>query len=430
MEKKKFIFAMMLLLGMLFCIGCANKSTNTASKSTTDSTKATSEAKKAEATAEPVPTVSLADLPKPATKYVTDEMYKNAMLSEGNLGRLAAVMRKAAKGEEITVGVIGGSITAGCTTTTPDKAYANQFNEWWVKAFPKAKINFVNAGIGATTSYLGVHRVQKDLLDKKPDVVVVEFAVNDSDTLFFKETYEDLVRRILKAENNPAVILLFLTPESGYCAQTSELLVGFKYDLPRISYKNMVIKEMTKGTLQWKDLTGDGTHPNDKGHGMIGEILYRYLNNVYAKLNTITDKVEPLNTKPFFCERYIDGSIIDSTGIKPTSLGSFSKASINSQFPNDWTTNSGKKSIKFEIEAQNIGIMYQKTVDGKSGQYDVYVDGEFKTTLDANFKGGWGPYVESTEVYRSDSKAKHTVEIKKHADSTGNVFSICSLLIS
>jgi hypothetical protein len=292
------------------------------------------------------------------------------------------------------------------------------------------KVNVVNAGIGGTTSYLGVHRVDQDLLSKKPDVIIVEFSVNDANTLFFKKTYEDLVRRILKSENNPAVILLFMPMENGSGAQTNDLLIGFRYDLPRISYGQLVFKAVEKGTFTWTDISPDGIHPNDRGHAMVGEVLFRYLDTVYAKLDTIKDEVKPLDITPFFNEAYIDANILDSANTEPERMGSFQKSSVDPVFQNDWTTSSGNDGIVFETEARNIGIMYRKTTDGKSGQFDVYIDDTFAMTLDGDFTGGWGNYQETTEVYSSDIRKKHKIEIKRHADSTGDVFSILGLLIS
>jgi len=379
-----------------------------------------------------VPTTAEANvnLPQPSTNYITDDMYKNALLNEGNLARLAATMKKARNGEEITVGVIGGSITQGSLASNPEKCYASLFFKWWQTAFPNTKINFVNAGVGGTTSYLGVHRVDTDLLSHHPDVVVVEFSVNDSNTLFYKETYEDLVRRILEQENMPAVVQLMMTMEDGTSAQTQHLLVGFKYNLPRISYGNMVMKEIANGTFTWDDISPDNIHPNDRGHAMVGEILWRYLNSVYAKLDIITEEPAPFDVEPFFKEAYIDATILDNTNIEPTSYGSFEKVKVFDRFPNDWATTTGVESIVFEVEAQNIGIMYYKSVDGKHGQYDVYIDGQFAWKLDSNFAGGWGNYADTVEVFRSDEKKKHTIEIKKSDDSTGDLFAVLGLLIS
>jgi lysophospholipase L1-like esterase len=375
------------------------------------------------------PTLTPDQLPKAPTSYLSDEMYQNADLNDGDLARLAAVMKKARDGEEITVGVIGGSITQG-SLATANNGYGNTFYKWWTEAFPDTKVNFINAGLGGTTSYLGVHRVDKDLLIYNPDVVVVEFSVNDSDSLFYKETYEDLVRRILKQTNNPAVIQLFMTQEDGTSAQAVHLHVGFWYNLPRLSYREMILPEIEKGTFTWKDISPDNIHPNDKGHAMAGEILWNYLNSVYAKLDTISEEVTPLDKAPQFSEAYIDATILDSSNLSPTSLGSFTAAKVYERFPNDWTTQTGSETITFETEAQNIGIMYLKTTDGLSGQFDVSVDGTKVWTLDADFSGGWGNYPDTVEVYKSKDKVKHTIEIKKSSSSTGDVFTILGLLIS
>ncbi len=376
-----------------------------------------------------LPTLSPDQLVQASTDYASAEMVTNAILNEGDLARLAAVMKKARDGEEITVAVIGGSITQGSSASN-NNGYANVFSKWWTDTFPDTKVNFVNAGIGATTSYLGVHRADKDLLAYQPDVVVVEFSVNDSDSLFYKETYEDLIRRILIAENNPAVIQLFMTQEDGTSAQAVHLHVGFWYNLPRISYREAILKEIEKGTFTWDEISPDNIHPNDKGHAMVGEILWGYLNSVYAKLDTITEEVTPLTKEPQFTEGYIDATILDSSNITPVSLGSFEIAKVFAPFPNNWTTNGGKEAIVFETEAQNIGIMYYKTVDGRSGQYDVYVDGVKVWTLNADFTGGWGNYADSVEVYKSKEKKLHKIEIRKSDASTGDVFSILGLLIS
>jgi lysophospholipase L1-like esterase len=369
-------------------------------------------------------------LPKPITAYVTEEMLQNAIPAEGNLARLAAAMRKAQNGEEITVGVIGGSITQGSSATNNRNSYANLFFEWWVQAFPQAKVNFVNAGIGATNSYLGVHRVDQQLLVKQPDVVIVEFSVNDSDTAFYKASYEDLVRKILKAENNPAVILLFMTMEDGTSAEPSHMHIGFLYDLPRISYRQAVLKEIEKGTFTWKDISPDDIHPNDKGHAIVGELLWDYLNYVYAKLDTITEEVKPLTVKPLFTEAYKDAVLLNSEMITPVCMGSFGKGKGYGWFQKCWNTSGGYEPIVFEMEAQNIGILYYRTTDGLSGQFEVYIDGKFNRTLDADFSDGWGNYAESIEVFRSKVRDRHTIEIRKAKASKGDVFCILGLLIS
>ena len=99
-------------------------------------------------------------------------------------------MKRAKEGAKLTIGFIGGSITMGSVSSTPQLCYAYHVFSWWKKMFPNSEMVYVNAGIGATDSQFGCARVQSDLLDQKPDFVIVEFSVNDSSTPHYMETYE------------------------------------------------------------------------------------------------------------------------------------------------------------------------------------------------------------------------------------------------
>ena len=95
------------------------------------------------------------------------------ILNRGNLGRLKNFLSRAAQGERLTVGFIGGSITQGFAATEPDQCYAARTVAWLRKVFPNTEFDYVNAGIGATDSQFGAARVQEDLLPRLPDLVFV-----------------------------------------------------------------------------------------------------------------------------------------------------------------------------------------------------------------------------------------------------------------
>ncbi|MBQ7918388.1 MAG: SGNH/GDSL hydrolase family protein [Lachnospiraceae bacterium] len=366
------------------------------------------------------------------TDYVTEEMYERATaFLEGDLTRLAKAMRKAQAGEEITVATIGGSITEGYSSSTFGNCYATIFYSWWESCFPDTKVNYINAGIGGTPSYLGVHRVKQQVLDENPDVVIVEFSVNDGADNFYKKSYDNLVRKIMMSENEPAVLLLFTTQEDGTNAQENDSLIGFKYRLPMISYGNAVLPSIENDEFTWDDISPDNVHPNDMGHAIIGELLYTYLNDVYSRLDEISEEITPFDYTSLTKESYLNADMLGPDEITPAQLGSFKEARVNTYFTKSWHTATGEESIIFQnVEAANIGICFQRTTDGTYGQYDVYVDGEPVKTLDGDFKNGWGSAIESVEVYVSDEPALHTIEIKKNPDSTADLFTVLRLLIS
>ena len=374
-----------------------------------------------------------ASLGLPALKLgrTTEEMCRRAVLQTGNPARLANVMKRAKNKEAITVACIGGSITQGTGANTANESYAYRNMAWWVKAFPEAamKLNYVNAGIGATGSYIGVHRLQRDLLGSRPDVVVVEFSVNDTSPARDLESYDSLVRRILEQDNNPAVILLFMTQENGTSLYDTHKKIGEKYNLPMISYKNAVLPEIRAGAFTWQSISPDNIHPNSDGHGITAELLWAYYNSVLARLDMIDTSDLSFTAEPVGADRYRNPEIKNSSNLTPTYNNNFTETEINPNFPHSWSTEK-PGFLSFEVTAQNIGILYQRTVDGKSGKYDVYIDGELVKTLDGNFSGGWGNYAEAAEVYTGGNSTPHTVVIKMADASSAPGFTLLGLLVS
>lgn len=131
-----------------------------------------------------------------------DALAPKSVASRGNLARLDRVFERAMAGRHITIGVIGGSITQGAMATKPRYNYPSLVAQWFAKTFPKEKVSLVNAGVGATGTHYGCLRVQRDLLSHHPNLVIVEFAVNDGPQKSYSETYEGLIRHILSAPNS------------------------------------------------------------------------------------------------------------------------------------------------------------------------------------------------------------------------------------
>lgn len=422
---KKIIAALCALTICLSAAACGQ--TDSAEDAPAETTAAQSAPAPVTMTTEAVPTE-----PVDLSKGLTDAMYERAVVSEGNKARLAKAMKKAANGEDITVGVIGGSITQGSSATDHNNCYAELFHKYWVEKFPQSNVNFVNAGIGGTNSYLGVHRVDTQLLDSKPDAVIVEFSVNDTDKLMNKYSYDSLVRKILNCDSQPAVMLLFTTQEDGTSLWETHKEIGAAYDLPMLSYRAVVYPEVSAGTLDWKDISPDNIHPNDEGHKLIGQLVSRYLDSVYDDLDNIDDSSGAFDTPAYTADYYKDAKMLGASDITPREISGFEQGGNSvypELFPDNFVTE-GEGYLKFETECKCLGFFYLKKVDGKGGKYDVYVDGERKGTLDADFKGGWGNYGETQQILISKDSEKHTVEIKLADGSTNTSLTILGIMES
>ncbi|HEY8955031.1 SGNH/GDSL hydrolase family protein, partial [Chitinophaga sp.] len=113
---------------------------------------------------------------------------------------------KLGSGAPLTIAYFGGSITAA------SGGWRDQSVKWFQQQYPQAQIKQVNAGVGGTGSDLGVFRLRRDVLSQQPDLVFVEFAVNDGGP-YVHQTMEGIVRQIWKA--NPATDICFVYTVAG-----------------------------------------------------------------------------------------------------------------------------------------------------------------------------------------------------------------------
>lgn len=386
-----------------------------------------------------VPTEAPARTVVPAhTEYLTEEDMQTASPWQVcDNTALAAVMKKAEAGEPVTIAAIGGSITQGSISNgakdsqvKTKSCYADIFFSWWKETFPQSEVTVVNAGIGATDSYLGVHRVQEDVLDYHPDLVLVEYSVNDGGNNIYKNTYDNLVYKVATSEDAPAVMLLFMGQTNLSSAQNVHQLVGFNYGLPMVSYLNLLSGWFDSGRYTEKDLSGDVTHPSALGHAIVGEILWKYLNQVYAELDSYGEPAA-FDKKMVTKAKYLDAELAGVGDITPVSNGSFAENGKDFNGWGDvWKTTDGDGNIVFKINCKNLGILFWRSTSSAYGSYEVWVDGERVATLQGEFPGGWGNYAQSQEVFTSDADAEHTVMIKKAEGSEGDDFAILRLMIS
>lgn len=233
-----------------------------------------------------------------ADNPTTDSIARRGLVSQGDTSRLKAVLEKARRGETVTVAAIGGSITAGGKQTQdPANRYIQQVAKWFEVNFPHSKITFLNAGIGGTNSFYGAMRLQRDVLDKMPDLVVVEWAVNNMPGKDFAESYEGVLRQILHSPRNIAVVELFFMHKDGENAQMWQEILGRHYQLPMVSFRDAWWPELTSGRAQWDDLYADSVHPKDAGHLEAGKLLAKLLESILpdsAAQNLTKDVPPPL----------------------------------------------------------------------------------------------------------------------------------------
>lgn len=342
------------------------------------------------------------------------------MIHRGNWYRLKECMKKAREGREITAGFLGGSITQGSLSSSPETCYAYLVYEWWKKRFPKAQIRYVNAGIGGTTSQFGAARVEEHLLKYEPDFVLTEFAVNDENTEFFEETYEGLIRKIYGNVCKPAVLLMCnVRYDDGTNAEQMHGKIAQAYQIPMVSMKASIWPEVESGRIQRHDITPDNLHPNDAGHKLVAEVIIDFLEKVFQDMDveeagafgenglpapvTVNAYENSIRYQNFNIEPELDGFVADLTPQKD----------IRDIFKGGWTASREGDRIRFEIACTGIALQYRKSVNKPAPVAKAVVDGreDEAVLLDGNFEEDWGDSLHIDTIASHMEKGSHVVEV-------------------
>ena len=152
-------------------------------------------------------------------------------------------------------------------------------------AYPMTVVNVINTSIGGENSESGLKRFEADVLTHKPDVLFIDYALNDRGMGLerAKIAWEKMIRWAL--EKNIKVILLTPSPDQRvdikddlsildqHANQIKELAKSFQIGLidTYALYKNKV-----KSGSNLVDYMSQVNHPNEKGHQMITDEILGY----------------------------------------------------------------------------------------------------------------------------------------------------------
>lgn len=341
---------------------------------------------------------------------LSKEVKDKGIVSIGNVSKIIETFKKAEEGKDISVAFLGGSITQGCHAEIHEKSYAYLTYLWFKNKFEKANVKYINAGVGATGSVIGVHRAEREVLALDPDIVFVDFAVNDKVDDYCKEAYESLIRKILSWRKVPAIVEVFMSNDDFSNTQDQQIEIGKKYNISMISYRNVLKSEIEKGSFRWEDVEKDEVHPNNNGHYILSQLLINFLEGVYSG-EIKGNNEEVVLGEPLFGEKYMEGFIINNRNTKVLKNEGFAEDPAGFQvFNNGWKAVEGE--LKVEIEGKNIFLLYKKLISEEAGKIAVKVDEKEEIVLDCLFKDGWGDFSEKTHIVEDKTKSKHTITLK------------------
>ena len=385
-----------------------------------------------------------------------DKMVKQGVFSTGNNARIKAVLQKAREGKDVSLAYIGGSITEGggykpnsaCYAEVSATAFANKYGK-----DGGGNVHFINAGMSGTSSDIGIIRYGRDVVGRlpegssHPDILFVEFAVNDSGCETKGGAYEGLIRQALKSGS--AVVLVFSVFNNlNRVEEMNYRKYGTKYDLPMISTADAIKDDyQTPGFYDW--FYNDSLHPNANGYKLMADCILELMDRV-DKEDTEPDNITDVDSiEAVTSSSYEEIKMIDSTttadsdpAISAISAGGFSSKDSNvptfqyqyngkdgeQWFPNNWMYhgNGTNAPLTIEVNCRTFMLLYKETSESAYGSADLYVDGVKKSTLSCYNKSGWNNGKVCIALQEEES-AKHKIELKMAAGDEAKKFTLYAI---
>jgi len=360
----------------------------------------------------------------------------------GTSASFAEFDRRARAGEPLSVVFFGGSLTWGANASDPQRtSYRALMGQQLQRTYPKAPFTFTDAAIGGTGSKLGMFRLERDVLSRKPDLVFLEFTANDDLEGKDVETlagYECLLRELI-----------------GRGIPVCQVFLGFKYNFgpdyhPEKLFRYRDHKKLAEAyhtavgdaMPHVQKLIADGTHkletiwpfdaahPDDLGY----QLFFEAVRDGFEQ--AVKDKrvcVAP--EKPVFSDEYrarkrirlVDQPIPEGWRRAKTFRTSLWFDGLSSRWMDDVLTCDVKdkaavKPIRMEFSGTMVGVFgemdenglsFRVLIDGKSVLYQENAKAEPTESWPANTKRFGGGRLFFWRVLSEKLRpGKHALEIQ------------------
>lgn len=302
--------------------------------------------------------------------------------------------RRAEAGESLSVVFFGASLTWGANASDPQlTSYRALVGQRLEAMYPKAHFKFWDAAIGGTGSQLGVFRLDRDVLRRKPDLVFLDFSANDdinSDTPETLASYESLVRRLVAEARVPVVQVIFpflwnvkFDALENMKRRTAHLKIADAYNTAVGDAIQLAKQQIAAGQTTCERIWPvDGVHPCDEGYVLFADAAFAaFLKAVKA------EKTCKAPAKMLYADTYMTQQRFRLATLAPLPPGwQAGKPNVVSAFfdmlMSRWQDDQaiargkGQAVAPLKLKFQGSMVLLFGETTAKSGKYRAYIDGK------------------------------------------------------
>lgn len=304
------------------------------------------------------------------------------------------ILRKDKK--DIRIAFLGGSLTKG-EMVKKEKCFVSLFESRIAKVLGgDREISVLRYGQSGTFSANGLFKV-KQLIAEKPDLVFVDYAMNDPGDRYLWETTEGICYQLCEA--GIGIIILLFCNERGNCTRGAMEKTAAHYHLPVCDIGQKILSQIEEGKLTWQAYGQDYVHPTEYGH----EMITNYLLGLFAPVDDTVGYVET-----------------EELPKEPAFAGAFRRTEILDLTEQMKSAHSGELVFSQEIETRMILMEFWQNSIPNDANAVVMLDGKKIATADAYASMAWGNPV-SRYIGGDGRMGKHqlTVSLGKGSPPAG-----------
>lgn len=201
------------------------------------------------------------------------------------MGSLPHVANKLVAGQPVVIVAFGSSSTAGYGASSPDFNYPNRLAAQLRRQYPTANITVINAGVGGEDAPEMMKRLQKEVIDVHPDLVIWQVGTNavlrNLDPADTAKMVEGGISRI-QAAGNADVVLVDpqYSPQVTQRAESASKMVKLLGKVAEL--RHVGIFPRFEVMRDWHEkqalpvesfVIADGLHMNDWGYACFAQLL-------------------------------------------------------------------------------------------------------------------------------------------------------------
>lgn len=347
----------------------------------------------------------------------------------GSLPSFSSLDERAKAGDKLSVVFLGGSLTWGAQATDPQKtSYRALIGHRLTETYPRARFEFHDAAIGGTGSQLAAFRLDRDVLSYQPDIVFLDFTINDDPYAEPSSqrlaSYEAIIRRLIESGSAVVQVILPAKEDTKRNPRARPLDAKHKeiaqaYGLPTADAvalaRNRVSEGKTTPEVLW-DLPEDSTHPGDAGYALYADSVWEAFERAISQPTVCRLPERMLHADTYLrVNRFRLSAIADLP--KGWSVGKPHRGAVAYDFVcSRWmddvvVAESQAEPLRLRVTGSNILVFGEKTQ--RSGSFSVKIDdNEPKTYRDKCEDGNM--WLANTVAEGLDTSVAHLIEITPH----------------